>query len=158
MIYRPLPHIIGDIVGGLAFYDYGAPNEIVNKLKLKSDAATKYPLIWYMIDGSVKQEVGSKYTKCNCTIIICNETSKDFSAAERYENNFIPILRPLYEGLMARFEKSLLVRSPERYVHTYYENLFWGKEGLYGHTGNVFDDMLDAIIIENLQFFIIEKC
>jgi len=158
MIYRPLPYIIGDIVGDLAFYDYGVPNEIVNKLKLKSDATTKYPLIWYMIDGSVKQEIKTKYIKCNVTIVICNETSKDFSAKERYEKNFIPVLRPLYDGLMARFSKSLLVRSPDQYPHTYYENLFWGKDGLYGHTGNIFDDMLDAIIIENLQFFLINNC
>jgi len=158
MIYRPLPYIIGDIVGDLAFYDYGVPNEIVNKLKQKSDAATKYPLIWFMVDGSVKYEVGRFYTKCKITIIICNETSKNFTAAERYETNFIPILRPLYEGLMAKFENSRLVRSSDGYPHNYYENLFWGKDGLYGHTGNIFDDMLDAIIIENLEFTLINKC
>lgn len=158
MDYRSLPYIIGDIVGDLAFYDYGVPLEIVNKLKLKSDATKKYPLIWYLIDGSVKQEVGTKYTGCNITLVICNETNSSFSAKQRYENNFVPVLRPLYDALMIRFKKSLLVRSHERFPHNYYENLFWGKEGLYGHVGNVFDDKVDAIIIENLKFFLINKC
>lgn len=176
MIYKPVPYIIKDIVDNLRdkyteekilpYFDFGTTIEVVNRLKIKSENPTssdkRYPLIWYLIDGSVKETVGdiranNRIAK-DVTIIICNQTDRDFTATERYENNFIPVLRPIYDALMYHMKTSKLVRSSNGYQHEYYENLFWGNEGLYGATGNIFDDMLDAIIIKGLDLMLIESC
>ena len=176
MIYRPVPYIIKDIVETLRneyteekilpYFDFGTTVEVVNRLKIKSDSAEysdkRYPLIWYLIDGSVKETVGdirsnNRLAK-DVTIIICNQTTREFTATERYENNFIPVLRPIYDALMYHMKASRMVRSSNGYEHEYYENLFWGNEGLYGATGNIFDDMLDAIIIKGLDLMLIESC
>jgi len=173
MIYRPVPYVIKDIVDTLRdkfseekvlpYFDFGTTVEVVNRLKQKSESPTysdkRYPLIWYLIDGSVKEEVvlGKRIVK-NVTIIICNQTTREFTSTERYENNFTPILRPLYDAFMINMKNSTLVRSSDNYKHEYYENLFWGNEGLYGATGNIFDDMLDAIIIRGLDLSLIESC
>lgn len=176
MIYRPTPYIIKDIVDVmrdkfsedkiLPYFDFGTTVEVVNRLKAKSDAEEysdkRYPLIWYLIDGSVKEDVGDIRSNVrvakNVTIIICNQTEREFTSTERYDKNFIPVLRPIYEAFMYHMKSSTLVRSSNGYTHEYYENLFWGNEGLYGATGNIFDDMLDAIIIKGLDLMLIESC
>lgn len=176
MIYRPVPYIIKEIVDNLRnkyteekilpYFDFGTTVEVVNRLKKKSEhpdySEKRYPLIWYLIDGSIKEDVGNIRSNVriakNVTIIICNQTTRDFTSTERYENNFIPVLRPIYDAFMLQMKNSNLVRSTNGYEHEYYENLFWGNEGLYGATGNIFDDMLDAIIIKGLDLLLIESC
>lgn len=176
MIYRPITHLIGDIVaevrsdfsleGVIPFYDYGVTLEVVNRLKQKTQNPDyeykKYPLIWYLIDGSIEELVAdnlsNKRTVQNATVIICTQTDATYTSEDRFNNTFIPILRPLYDSFMFHLKRSNLVRSTDYFKHTYHENLFWGRDGLYGHTANIFDDKLDAIIIENLQLSIIEKC
>lgn len=176
MTYRPLAHIIGDVVKMvrddftpekvIPFYDYGTTIEVVNRLKRKTESPEweykKYPLIWYVIDGSVKESVENNKsavrTVSNCSLIICTQTLSELTSEERYAQNFIPVLRPIYEAFFFQLKKSNLLKSSNYFNHTCYENLFWGKEGLYGHQGNIFDDRLDAIIIDNLELSIIEKC
>lgn len=176
MIYRPVPYIIKDIVDNLRdkyteekilpYFDFGTTVEVVNRLKAKSEVLQysdkRYPLIWFLIDGSVKESVGDVRSNNRIakglTIIICNQTEREFTSTQRYETNFIPVLRPIYDAFMYHMKTSTLVRSSNGFEHEYYENLFWGNEGLYGATGNIFDDMLDAIIIKGLDLMIIEKC
>lgn len=176
MTYRPLAYAIEDVVTAVRdsyspeqivpYYDFGVALEVVNRLKLKSNTVefrkAKYPLIWYLIDGSVQENVDYRKTNPrevqNVTIIICKETKVDFSARERYENNIIPTLRPLYDLFIHHLGKSKELKSDNKLNHGYSENLFWGREGLYGHEGNIFDDRLDAIIIDNLNLRVIESC
>lgn len=63
----------------------------------------------------------------------------------------------IYDVLMFHMKASRLVRSSNGYEHEYYENLFWGNEGLYELLENS-DDMLDAIIIKGLDLMLIESC
>jgi len=176
MIYKPIPHIIEDIVSEVRknytpenvqpFYEYGTALEVVNTLSRKTENTEfydkKYPLIWFLIKDSIKQEVSLKNANKRMvegvTIIFCMETSADYLAADRYTNTFIPVLRPLYDLFVHYLQRSNQVASKNGFQHTYYENLFWGRNGLYGHTGNIFNDKLDAIILDDLDLFIIEKC
>lgn len=177
MIYRPVPHIIGDIVDmvrekfteeqKIPYYDYGSAIEVVNRLKRKSNnpdlESERYPLIWFLINDNIKevvQPVGLQNPRIvqNVTIIICTNSKQDFSSAERYQNTIIPTLRPLYESFMFNLRKSNLFKSNNNYTHNYYENLFWGRDGLYGHSGNITNDKLDAIIIDDLDLRIVETC
>lgn len=172
MTYNSFPYIFGSIVANVQnkfaesditpFYDFGTTVEVINRLKQKTDSVQKYPLIWYLIDGSVTEDVGldraNHRTVKSVTVIICNETDQNFTSDERYQFNFIPILRPIYDALISEITNSRLVRSSNGVTHQYHENLFWGKEGLYGHVGNIADDRLDAIVITGLDLMIIENC
>lgn len=176
MIYRPIVDIIEEVVTevrndftseqNIPFYDYGTTLEVVNRLRMKTDSNQfydkKYPLIWYVIGDSINEEVDSKkatkrQVKSN-TIIICTKTKAEYSSKERYTNVIKPILRPLYDLFMLKLKQNKTVRSIDGFKHEYYENLFWGRAGLYGHDGNIFNDRLDAIIIDSMDLFIIETC
>jgi hypothetical protein len=176
MIYKPVAYIIRDIISQIRdnfttekiipYYEFGTTLEVVNTLSLKSESSAyynaRYPLIWYLIKDSVKQEIDFKKSNNrlikDITIIFCTETKQEYLAADRYENTFIPTLRPLYDSFLFYLKKSKEVVSKNGFYHRYYENLFWGREGLWGHEGNIFNDMLDAIIIDNLDLFIVETC
>lgn len=176
MTYNPLSYLIENIVDQvrlnyaeekvLPYFDFGVTLEVVNRLKLKTESDLfydkKYPLVWHLINGNVSEKVD--YSKTNpreaqdVTIIICTQTSNDYTSRDRYENTFIPTLRPIYDLFMYYLRKSKELKSTDNYTHSYSENLFWGREGLYGHEGNIFDDRIDAIIIDNLKLRVIESC
>lgn len=171
MIYRPIVDIIKDVVAAVAvntpvFYDYGTTLEVTNRLRQKTDSDNyydkKYPLIWYLIGDSVKEEIDDKKATrrkvVENSIIICTETRAEYSSEERYTKVFKPILRPLYDSFIYELKLNKELRSLDSYNHAYYENLFWGKNGLYGHEGNIFNDKIDAIIIDSLDLLIIETC
>lgn len=176
MIYRPIVDIIGDVVSDvrldftqdniIPFYDYGTTLEVVNRLsaKTKSDDFydKKYPLIWYLIGDSIKEEVDNKKSikrqVTDISIIICTETNAEYTSEERYTNVIKPILRPLYDSFMSKLKLNKQLKSIDGFKHNYFENLYWGRNGLYGHEGNIFNDLIDAIIIDSMDLFIIETC
>ncbi|MCK5017843.1 MAG: hypothetical protein KAS32_12340 [Candidatus Peribacteraceae bacterium] len=183
MTYRPTPKVIGDIIpkvrvalngthvkfdGITPFYDYGTTTEVVNRLTKMTASTTeydkKYPLIWLLIDdGTIHEKItpqnSVKRAVQNLQIVICTQSNESFTTAERYTNIVEPILRPIYDSLMSNIKKSKLVSSADKkYEHDYYENLFWGRTGLYGREGNIFNDRIDALIIDNLKLLIIKNC
>ena len=172
MIYRPIVDIIEEVVAQVAidipgvFYDYGTTLEVANRLRTKTDSDNyydkKYPLIWYVIGDSVEEEIDSKKATprrvLSNSIIICTETAAEYSSKERYANVIKPILRPLYDSFISKIKLNPSLRSLNGFKHKYYENLFWGRNGLYSHDGNIFNDKIDAIIIDSLDLLIIETC
>jgi hypothetical protein len=44
------------------------------------------------------------------------------------------------------------------FEHQKYDRLYWGKQGLYGNSGNIFNDFIDAIEINELKFEILNTC
>lgn len=176
MTYKPAPEIfrsVFDIVKVNVknnidvdiYYDYGTIDEIVGRLTEKdrnfNNKTKKYPLVWFLIDGFLEFEVNNPATSSdtlkNLTIVICKETKAEFTSAERYNNNIVPILRPIYEELMKQLKQTSFFSSKD-YSHKMYENIYWGKNGLFGVSGNVLNDRVDAILIENLDLFINDKC
>lgn len=172
MTYRPTPEIFRDVfnrvkenLGIDVYYDYGTVTEIVNRLTAKDRNATektqKYPLVWFLLNPYLEFDVdGSKASEedlKDAHIIICTETSPNYSSKERYDNNVIPVLRPLYEEVIKELKDGNEFRS-KNYKHTMLECLYWGNNDLYGRTGNVLNDSVDAIIIKNFDLLINENC
>lgn len=158
--------IIGDIANkaiaefGSGYYLYGHPLEIFNILAEKSKSETykysKYPLIALYQD--FEEAVSTKETVVkNITIVIMTETSKTYYAPNRYSNTFTPILQPLYEILFEQIKNSRYVSS-DIYEHTKIDRLYWGKTDTFGNSGNIGNDALDAIVINDLELRIIKKC
>ncbi|NHJ85910.1 MAG: hypothetical protein FK734_10640 [Asgard group archaeon] len=177
MAYKPMAHIIEDIVTDvrnnfsvekiIPFYDYGTIHEVVNRITLKSEDTNYFdklfPLIWFLIDDVITESIDYKKASYrlfkNCSIVICTNTKAEYSTADRYNNTIIPTLRPLYESFMYYLKlNNQIIGTETKYAHQYTENLFWGRGGVYGHEGNIFNDLVDAIIISGLDLYIVNKC
>lgn len=142
-------------------YLHGHPLEIIETLKQrdKSEAFTfkKYPLVALFQDFnetySVSPDSYFASNEVNLHIIIAKATSPDYKAPERYDKNFKPFLYPIYMSLKQKLFESgkFLIAAPELISHTKTDRLYWGRQGLYGNEGNIFDDWLDIIELTNLK-------
>lgn len=139
-------------------YEHGHPLEVIETLAQK-DATDqyyleKYPLIAVFQD--FRERFGNNagyYTDVSLNIVICNATLPEYKAGERYDKNFRPILYPIYEELMEqiRLEPRIMTYGFDTMRYDKYDRLYWGRQGLYGNEGNIFNDWLDAIEIQNLE-------
>jgi len=145
---------------GLITFDHGHPLEVVNTIKQYTESDTMkysvFPRICLFHDFEEKITF-EKQVSLNLIIVI--DTLPEYTAAQRYENSFDPILTPLYDLFLRKLADSPYIGSTENnYLkHTKIDRLFWGKNGLYGNTGNIFNDYIDAIEINNLEL-IINNC
>lgn len=138
------------------FYMYGHPLEIVNILKHKEKGSfkfKKYPLIALFQDFEERKgENQAINTSVSLNIIIAVNTSNKYISSERYTNTFKEVLYPLYNLLIEKIASSPYVQSVEGIIpHTKIDRVYWGKQGLYGSEGNIFDDYIDAIEIQGLE-------
>lgn len=141
------------------FYMYGHPLEIINTLSKKDrhdvQKYNKYPIIALFQDFTETmgehQAVQSSVQDLN--IIIAVNTSPDYVSSERYTNTFKTVLYPLYNLLIKHIVKSKWFRNidPGLVPHTKIDRVYWGRSGLYGNEGNVFNDHIDAIEIQDLS-------
>ncbi len=145
---------------GLApYYDHGHLEEMTQKLKEKDASDTyryqKYPLIVLIEDipESITTDLPeSVYSEVNCNVLIFNFSQREWDAPERYSENIEPVLMPLYVDFMNQIVDSNLfdIDLDEVIPHNPIKRLAWGKESLYGNDGDITDDHIDAIDIENM--------
>ena len=140
------------------FYMFGHPKEIINTLSLKDkndvQKFNKYPLIALFQDFT--ETVGEDQTirsSAELNLVIVMNTSQDYTAENRYDNTFRTVLYPLYDLLIKHIEQSGWFKDvdPGLVSHDKIDRLYWGRSGLYGNEGNIFNDFIDAIEIQNLQ-------
>jgi hypothetical protein len=142
---------------------HGHPLEVLASLEqMNQDSTTKdkkYPLIALFHDFKEKMNprVGI-YADVTLNIIIANFTESQLTAPERYDVNFYPVLYPIYAAFMKQLTRSGYFMSyPDGLQPDKWDRLFWGKDGLYGKEGNIFNDFIDAIEIQNLNLSIDQK-
>lgn len=146
------------------YYLFGHPLEILKTLtqrdKSKDWKYRKYPLVALLQDFQETKGVNpSLITQASPRVLIVNQTKREFSSMKRYEENFKPILYPIYELLLEAIAEIgyFNVKAPDQIQHRKTDRMFWGREGLYGSEGNVFDDYLDAIDITFQDLAILSK-
>jgi len=168
MIFKPIVDIFDDIVTDVRteysgakepYYLYGHPVEIVNILSEKTKSSTlkfeMFPLIVLFQDFTESVDIGLRDASLHLAII--TDTKLNYYAADRYTNTFKTILYPIWQLLIKHIERSSYIDTLGlKYDKT--DRLYWGKQGLYGNEGNIFNDFVDAIEIENLQITINENC
>lgn len=145
-------------------YEHGHPMEIIETLGQKDESDTyrfrKYPLIALFQDfpERVSDRPGFQ-SEVTLHLIIARATVQDFKAAERYDYNFRPVLYPCYEALMEEIHRhhAFTTKSPSVIEHTKYDRLYWGRQGLYGNEGNIFNDRIDCIEIRDLKLIVNKK-
>lgn len=141
-------------------YQFGHPLEIIKTIgqfdQGKTSKYDKYPLVAFFLDSEVDRSNGQYYGEQTVNMAIIR-TCKDpnQTADQRDQFNFIPVLTPIYMELLNQislrgdlFQFTLPGRMiPHKYVNRYY----WGKIELFGNKGNIFNDWVDAIEINNMK-------
>lgn len=147
--------------GGKPFYDYGHPVNIVSRLLAKLKNTTTYskrfPAIFLFQDFAEDRQTDHSYLIPSCTVIIAASTKPYYTEAERYSNNFVPVLYPLYDLLIEAIKTSSILDWHPEEVRKY-DRVYWGKSGLYGNEGNIFNDYIDAIEIEFKNLVNLKTC
>lgn len=138
------------------FYEHGHPLEIVNTLRKRTSSPTKkfekFPLIALFEDIDTTNGEGLFRLNSKLNLIIAVNTDRDYNAEKRYTESFDKVLTPLYNLFIKHYLRSRNVHSNHRKVaHEPIYRLNWGKKGLYGTDGNIFNDYIDAIEIKNLD-------
>ena len=170
-IYTPvienIVNIIGNVVDNVQaeydlissekpYFEHGHPLEIINTLKEKTADDTlkfkKFPLIALFEDFEMESQSGVFKSSTKLNILFITDTDKNYKAADRYTNSFDAILTPIY----TLFKKHLLRQKGVHVLHKTIDHnaiyhLYWGKKGLYGNDGNIFDDHIDAIELRGLD-------
>lgn len=141
-------------------YDHGHPIEIIETLQQKDKSGTnlvfaKYPLVALFHDfpEAYNSEPGFQ-GQVTLHMIICRATDPTYKSDQRYDNNFKPVLYPIYAELMKQIVRSpyfMGAQSVNQLQHTKIDRLYWGREGLYKNEGSVFNNFIDCIEIRDLQ-------
>ena len=135
-------------------YDHGHVINMVNRFKEASHSDTlkftQFPAICLFQDIPEKHSRDSKQREVTLHIGIITSTKPEYTEAERYDHSFDPVLFPIYENLIDAINCSGYLQIIDEY-YDYYERVYYGKSGLYGNTGNIFNDFIDAIEIQNLK-------
>lgn len=164
MITRYVVDVIGSVVDlveeqtGLTInYMYGHPLEVTESLQqmtaTPSVSKTKFPLIALLTDFPERKGLDGVYSEVTLNIIIATLTDRNYKAHQRYVNTFKPTLYPVYNEFVNKLYHchDFELVAPERVEHVKYDRLYWGRTGLYGKEGNLFNDYIDAIEIDNLR-------
>lgn len=140
------------------YYLHGHPLDIVSVLQKKvesPDAKDKrFPLIALFQD--FRESIGKVpgyYSEVSLNLAIITISRQEYDSAQRYTNILKPVLYPIYYELLKQVELStaFTMTQYEAPEHDKYDRLYWGKQGLYGNSGNTFNDYVDAIEIQNLK-------
>lgn len=147
-------------------YQHGHPLEIIETMNQfdKSDTFVyeKYPLVALFQDFEEDKATIGTAGEVRLNLIIARATLADYKAAERYTQNFKPILYPIYQALLEEIGGSFAgkyfsVKDTTQISHTKIDRLYWGRNGLYKNEKNVFNDKIDAIEIKDLVLSVNSK-
>lgn len=149
------------------YYLYGPSMEILKVLterdKSKDWKYRKYPLIALMQDFKETKGTDAKLEYIvNPTVRIITSTKPDYYTEDRYSEVFKPFIYPIYEQLLISISESCMIDSgiPEDIKHDKWDRLSWGREGIEGPDGIIFNDYLDAMDInfKELRVFKKQEC
>jgi hypothetical protein len=144
----------------LVLFDYGIMSQ-VGRDRMKRDDKDS-PFIWLVMNFDEDMgKTGQGYEIPDVNILICANTDNTWSMEERDENNFKPILLPIYEELMLqiRREKKFGMPGEAKTRHKRIIRPYWGGGDVNGaDTGNLFKQKVDAIQIRNLKLTVSRSC
>jgi hypothetical protein len=143
------------------FYRFGHGVEVAQSLQQLTGTPTydskKFPMVWLITDFTVTKGYLGGYDSVKLNIIICNLTQREYKAAERLENNFKPILVPIRDALIDAISHWPQFSVDEKLQYDETFRYFWGTQGIYGNTGNITNDYIDAIELTNFNIYIKPK-
>lgn len=139
-------------------YQYGEVEELNETLKQFEQDPNKYdlkfPLIWVAEPYQVKRGDPSIFGTADVNVFVINSTQKTWKAKERMENNFKPVILPIYREFLKQIEVSMAFDHPYGRVpeHTTVNRYYLGE-----NRQSTLNDVVDAMKISGLKLRISEK-
>lgn len=166
-IYDQFAVIVAHTAAKLGYavrYEWGHPLEISDILKslskMPTKAETKFPLVALFTDiQEIKGDSSAIQAEVKLHLIIAINTLSKYSSRERLEINFKPKLYPIYNQLLKSIcQQGFYVEGvPGSLEHNYYDRFRYGKTGIYSNTGEIFQDKIDCVEIENLKLTVLKQ-
>jgi hypothetical protein len=118
---------------------------------------TRYPLVALIRNYDEKFTDDNGYADVSFNLIIVTRSTADKKSQQREDDNYIPILRPIYSELMECIKNS---RKFANYydtmpTHTKTESFLVGREGNRGNTAYSLPDIVDGIIVTDLRLKVV---
>ncbi len=144
------------------YYMFGHPVEIANRLLELSnsveDKNKKFPLVCLFTDVRVtRNQPEGKFGTASLHLIIVNITDQHYTAQQRLDNNFKPVLQPIKTELIKQLSRHKQFSFDQDSEFIEIERYYWGREGLHGNVNNMFNDFIDGIELPRLKVVIDKK-
>lgn len=140
-------------------YMYGHHKEIQKRLiemGKGSQRDNKYPLIILFLDiEETRDPDPNTVVVYRCNLAIVDQTDTNYTAAERLENVFEPILWEIYDDFMDILKENLHYFLSKSIPHTKFDRFFWSTEG--AGEQNVLAAQLDAVEIIGLDVTVLKS-
>lgn len=128
-------------------YKYGYLSEIKEDLIQDSRAggsfaAGKYPMLWLVQPFTITRSDSLAYGVANgLELFIINGSQQEWKAPQRMENNYKPVIDPIYYALMnqVRLSKYLNENTLDGISHRVTDRYYWGKEQQEDFINDIFD-------------------
>jgi hypothetical protein len=167
---QDVPSIIGDIVEQLSFnleaelghkvaYKHGTWKSIQGRIVDESTGTVikdaTFPLICLIQVFEEKFDADSAYSELTLTLLFCNISEPAWYSEDRYANNYLPILYPMYAEFMQLVNDSpYFVGYNELYPeHTKIDDLHLPETD-----ANKLPACLDGLWIRNMKLRLDNKC
>lgn len=161
-----VPQIISDVVNETAYelgYDvqfkHGTWKHIMQRI-LNEQGGTnpnqRFPLICLVQVFEEKFRQDSEYSEVTLTFLICNVSQPNWYSEDRYTNNFIPTLYPIYAKFLEKLAECQYVWG---YKNLYFEHTKADDLYLPENDANKLPECLDGVWIKDLKLKLdVTKC
>lgn len=136
-------------------FQYGFIDELNETLiQMEKDPAQyagKFPLIWLEEPFTINRDKSLFFGSANVNLYVINSTTKTWKAAERMENNYKPILYPIYRELLKQIclSDAFAEVADSNLKHTVMKGYYWGEA-----QRSVLNDAVDCLKIGSLELLI----
>jgi hypothetical protein len=140
---------------------YGSYNHIRQRLaskdKSEGNKEVKYPLIALIYSFDERKVSGKDSLDVSLTFLICTESENSMYSEDRYTQNYLPILYPIYAEFMAVVESSNYFRKyhSRGVPHVKVDDLHMGEESGGGKIAYILPDVVDGIWIKDLELSVL---
>jgi hypothetical protein len=140
---------------------YGSYNHIRQRLaskdKSEGNKEVKYPLIALIYSFDERKVSGKDSLDVSLTFLICTESENSMYSEDRYTQNYLPILYPIYAEFMAVVESSNYFRKyhGRGVPHVKVDDLHMGEESGGGKIAYILPDVVDGIWIKDLELSVL---
>ena len=132
--------------GMTVYYSYGHPKEVNQRLQTLSESAEDKDKLFPRIIP-ISHNIRGFWGQARLRLLICNYTEAEYTAEERTEKNFKPILHPIKKAFMDQLSTYGLFGFEGEPVYTETDCYYYGSQI---NDKNQFNDRIDAIEITDL--------
>lgn len=123
--------------------------------KSPTKSSMKFPLVWLAEPFTISRGLNiGLYGEADIDLYIINTTRKDWKAKERMDNNFKPVIYPIYREILNQFTliPTFVHVAVDQIKHVTTNRYFWGD-----NNKSVLNDVIDCMKVSGLQLRIADK-